>query len=201
MAYLYRYLTATFEWEENARYLVKTAQNPFAHDFLDLGTGPGYIAHELSNLYGAARVIGLDCAFKMVKIASAKKHQRGFFIQADSEYAPFRNNTLDVITARSVLWLNENPEKILSEVKRILKEKGRFILLEPFAEGRLIPALRKAKHLRVGLAHFGLVIMTKLLGCYREEEWKSILTEHGFSISHCEKVLDNLAILLISEKK
>ena len=199
MAYLYRYLTATFEWEENARYLVATAQNPFAHDFLDLGTGPGYIAHELSNLNGA-RVVGIDNAYRMIKLASTKKNHRGYFIQCDTSSCPFHNDTFDVITARSVLWLVENPNKTLSEAKRVLRKGGHLILVEPLSDGHLLFTLRGAKDSKARVAHLGWFIMTKLLGCFSEEELKSMLTEHGLSIRHSEKVFNNLAFFLVSEK-
>jgi hypothetical protein len=42
--------------------------------------------------------------------------------------------------------------------------------------------------------------MTKLLGCFSKEELKSMLTEHGLSIRHSEKVFNNLAFFLVSEK-
>jgi len=199
IAPLYRYLTSNKAWEENARYLIKIACSPSARSFLDLGTGPGYIAHALSQMNGV-RVVGLDCAYSMLKMASSQHNHGVSYILGDSCYSPFRDNTFDVITARSFLWLVKSPRKTLTEVRRVLREEGRLILVEPLSDARLPTILRKTKSFKVCIAHFGWFMMSRLLGCYREETLKSMLTESGFSICHCEKEFSELALILVGEK-
>jgi len=75
-----------------------------------------------------------------------------------------------------------------------------LILVEPLSYARLTTLLRNTKNLKVCTAHFGWFMMSRLLGCYREETLKSMLTESGFSICHCEKEFSELALILVSEK-
>jgi demethylmenaquinone methyltransferase/2-methoxy-6-polyprenyl-1,4-benzoquinol methylase len=64
------------------------------------------------------------------------------FIQGDSEALPFQDNSFDVITVSFGIRNFENLEKGLSEILRVLKTKGLFVILEtsvptktPFKQG------------------------------------------------------------------
>ena len=58
--------------------------------------------------------------------------QRVSFILAEATKLPFEDNSFDTIILTEVLEHLNNPDKILAESKRVLKEKGKIIITVPF---------------------------------------------------------------------
>lgn len=95
---------------------------------LEIGCGTGTIS---SLLKSSADVQGTDFSRKMLELAHRKIGDS--CIQADMEHLPYANDSFDVVFANSTLhhfpFLNE----VISEVKRILKPGGYFLVQEPSA--------------------------------------------------------------------
>jgi ubiquinone/menaquinone biosynthesis C-methylase UbiE len=92
---------------------------------LDLGCGTGISTRQVAK--GGGTVIGCDKDEKM--IWEAKKENDGLeYIIAPAEKLPFRNSEFDAITAFSALHWFAN-ERALSEIKRVLKSKGIFYVV------------------------------------------------------------------------
>jgi SAM-dependent methyltransferase len=62
--------------------------------------------------------------------------------EMDAEKLKFENNNFDIVYAQSVLMFT-NKKKVLKEVYRVLKPEGKFVSIEPFAEGLWFKVLRK----------------------------------------------------------
>ena len=92
---------------------------------LDIGGGTGLII-DFNKEFIQNSVI-CDLSFEMLK-AGKKKHKRGYFICADSEELPFRNNCSDITCLFSILQNLEKPDKTLLESKRVLKNDGKIII-------------------------------------------------------------------------
>ena len=78
------------------------------------------------------------------KISDTILSEKVEFIKGDSEALPFSTNSYDAITVSFGIRNFENLEKGLSEIYRVLKPKGLFIILEtsipakfPFKQGYL----------------------------------------------------------------
>src|SRR5690606_388926 len=113
---------------------------------LDIATGTGDLAILLSKS-NAKRIVGLDLSAGMLEVGKTKVNALGLqnkieMIQGDSENLPFQDNTFDAITVAFGIRNFENLEKGLSEILRVLKPNGIFVILEtsvptkfPFKQG------------------------------------------------------------------
>jgi malonyl-CoA O-methyltransferase len=92
---------------------------------LDAGCGTGYCGRSLQERYRAARVIGIDIAYAMVRAARgrARWFSRQRFVCADAEALPFAPASADMIVSNLTLqWCN--PDVVLSEFARVLRPGG-----------------------------------------------------------------------------
>ena len=114
---------------------------------LDIATGTGDLAINLAKGTGATKIFGLDISEGMLsvgrkKIAKEQLSNRIEMLQGDSEALPFEDNSFDAITVAFGVRNFENLEIGLSEIYRVLKPGGIFVILEtsvptkfPFKQG------------------------------------------------------------------
>lgn len=134
---------ADVKWRKKVVAIVK-ATNP--DSILDIATGTGDLAIQLADSK-ANRIVGLDISEGMLsvgrkKVAAKNLQDRIEMVQADSEALPFEENTFDAITVAFGVRNFEDLEKGLSEIYRVLKPGGIFMVLEtsvptkvPFKQG------------------------------------------------------------------
>ncbi|MDX1363829.1 bifunctional demethylmenaquinone methyltransferase/2-methoxy-6-polyprenyl-1,4-benzoquinol methylase UbiE [Arenibacter latericius] len=101
---------------------------------LDIATGTGDLAINMVQT-GAKKITGLDISPGMLevgrkKIAAKKLDKTIQMVVGDSENLPFEDNTFDAITVAFGVRNFENLEKGLSEIYRVLKKNGTFVVLE-----------------------------------------------------------------------
>jgi ubiquinone/menaquinone biosynthesis C-methylase UbiE len=96
---------------------------------LDLGGGTGWIAREENKRSGRLWYV-LDISSKMGQFV---KHPL-YFVLRDAHSTIFKDNMFDFIIIRSVLQYT-NASIVLQEVKRILKNKGRFVIAQKVLDG------------------------------------------------------------------
>ncbi|MFN8274212.1 MAG: bifunctional demethylmenaquinone methyltransferase/2-methoxy-6-polyprenyl-1,4-benzoquinol methylase UbiE [Flavobacteriaceae bacterium] len=113
---------------------------------LDIATGTADLAIMLTQT-SAERIIGLDISAGMLDIGRQKVTNQNLsdkieLILADSEDIPFEDNYFDAITVSFGIRNFEHLEKGLSEILRVLKPGGIFVILEtsnptkfPFKQG------------------------------------------------------------------
>ncbi|MFD1095111.1 bifunctional demethylmenaquinone methyltransferase/2-methoxy-6-polyprenyl-1,4-benzoquinol methylase UbiE [Salegentibacter chungangensis] len=119
------------KWRKKVIAMVKT-NNP--KSALDIATGTGDLAISLANT-GAKEIVGLDISEGMLSVGRKKIKAKGLedkikMVQADSEALPFDENSFDAITVAFGVRNFETLEKGLSEIYRVLKPGGIFIVLE-----------------------------------------------------------------------
>lgn len=136
-------LGSDMKWKKKIVRLIEK-KNP--SKILDVATGTGDLAIMLSKTK-ATEIIGVDISEGMLKVGRKKIENQGLsdritLIQADSENLPFEDNHFDVITVAYGIRNFENLEKGLSEMFRVLKPNGTFVILEtsvptkfPFKQG------------------------------------------------------------------
>ena len=101
---------------------------------LDIATGTGDLAINLVDT-GAKKIIGLDISPGMLEVGKQKVLDKKLaktieMIVGDSENLPFEDNTFDAVTVAFGVRNFETLEKGLSEIRRVLKPKGTFVVLE-----------------------------------------------------------------------
>ena len=113
---------------------------------LDIATGTGDLAIQFAENSKAKRIVGLDLSEGMLSVARKKAIKKDVahieFIKGDSEALPFEDQSFDAITVSFGIRNFENLEKGLSEIHRVLKTRGIFVILEtsvptkfPFKQG------------------------------------------------------------------
>jgi len=108
------------------------ATNP--DKILDIATGTGDLAINLTET-NASKIIGLDISEGMLnvgrkKIEKLRLNNQIEMVFGDSENIPFESNYFDAITVAFGVRNFENLEKGLSEIYRVLKPNGTFVVLE-----------------------------------------------------------------------
>lgn len=130
--------------------VIKLVSNTNPASILDIATGTGDLAIQFAEATQAEKIIGLDLSEGMLsiahkKVANTKLKNRIDFIKGDSENLPFEDNSFDAITVSFGIRNFETLEKGLSEILRVLKPGGIFVILEtsvptkiPFKQGYTI---------------------------------------------------------------
>ena len=109
---------------------------------LDIATGTGDVALMLAPL-NPTEIVGIDISEEMLEIGRRKISEKNLqslisLQQADSEDIPFANNKFDAITVAFGVRNFENLEQGLSEIYRVLKPGGCFVVLE-FSKPKSFP--------------------------------------------------------------
>ena len=142
------------------RKVVNLVDNTNPESILDIATGTGDLAINLTKT-GATKIVGLDLSEGMLEVGRKKIREKGLsekieMVQGDSEALPFEDNSFDAITVAFGVRNFEDLEKGLSEIFRVLKPGGIFVVLEtsvpkkfPFKQGyhfytkNLLPVIGK----------------------------------------------------------
>ena len=137
-------LGSDIKWRKKVIKMV-AEKNP--KTILDIATGTGDLAIQFAEKTSAKKIVGLDLSEGMLSVARKKVlgkkiSEKIEFVQADSEALPFEDNAFDAITVSFGIRNFENLEKGLSEILRVLKNGGIFVILEtsvpakfPFKQG------------------------------------------------------------------
>ena len=126
--------------------VVKIVSKNNPQQILDIATGTGDLALMMSQL-NPAKIVGLDISEGMLevgkqKISKANLSDKIEMVVGDSEIMPFDDNTFDAISVSFGVRNFANLDKGLTEIRRVLKPNGTFVILEtsnptkfPFKQG------------------------------------------------------------------
>jgi len=104
---------------------------------LDIGCGHGALSLTLAESAGVD-VVAMDVLESRVRSVVARKATRDpeaaarvRVVRADAESLPFRDHSFDAIAATEVLEHLDEPGRMLSEARRVLRPSGRFFMTTP----------------------------------------------------------------------
>src|SRR5436309_1043045 len=95
---------------------------------LDVGCGAGIDLARFAR--GGAIVTGVDLTSAAVALAQANFDQQGLsgqFQVANGEQLPFPNDSFDLVYAHGVVQYTANPERLVAECRRVLRQGGEAI--------------------------------------------------------------------------
>lgn len=208
----YDLVNRIFTWGLDQRWRRQTARlclesNP--DKVLDLGCGTGDLALWLARFADPATgVFGLDYSLPM--LAKAKEKARLYllqtavtFVAGDIADLPFANGFFDVIgisfAFRNLTYKNPLTPRYLSEVMRVLKPGGRFVIVESSQPPNRLIRLKYHLYLRWFVRRIGY-LMTKNRPAYdylaestrkfyTAAELTSLLTQAGFGKVSVKRLL------------
>ncbi len=97
---------------------------------LDLASGSGDLIKIIKKKCSCT-CFGFDSNMKMIEEARKKINEdKVYFFNGRAEFLPFRNKTFDAITVSFGLRNFSNINQSLKEIKRVIKNKGKFYCLE-----------------------------------------------------------------------
>jgi ubiquinone/menaquinone biosynthesis C-methylase UbiE len=96
---------------------------------LDVATGPGSTA--LAAARRGCRVVGVDISEALLAQARARANAEGLeieFAHEDAEHLPYPDGSFDAVLSTFGVPFTPSPERVASEVLRVLRPGGRFAL-------------------------------------------------------------------------
>ncbi len=177
----------------NVRKKIIQEINPINKSILDVATGTGSLAIELSN--SAAKVVGIDLSSKMLAIAETKRRNNKLtFLQMDASKLKFKDEEFDIVTIS--LGLHDMPLEIrtlvLEEVKRVLKKDGKLFILEyDLPKNNLVGSLS---------SHLINIYESKYYLDFIQSDFDSYLNTFGFKMEKNTNYLFNYLRLITLSK-
>jgi len=121
-----------------AKWALEQIKIPDSGKVADLGCGGGYNIRRMLEISVKAKFIGLDISDESVKKAEKVNKEeigkRVKIIKGSAEKLPFKDNTLDLITAFETVFFWKKPEKAFREIYRSLVKDGCFAVINNYGD-------------------------------------------------------------------
>jgi ubiquinone/menaquinone biosynthesis C-methylase UbiE len=102
-----------------------TSQQPDA--ILEIGCAAGHLTKLISEHYPKAKVTGID-VYKAAIYKANRMFPKLTFLVADAHKLPFPENSFDLVISSETIEHVVDPQKMLSEIARVLKPTGNAII-------------------------------------------------------------------------
>jgi phosphatidylethanolamine/phosphatidyl-N-methylethanolamine N-methyltransferase len=165
------------------------------YNVLEIGTGTGIISFSIHSKVSS--IIATDISAEMIHIANQKLEKSNirnieFRIQ-DSYNLTFPDKSFDVVIASNLFHLLYEPEKPISEIKRVMKDNGIFIA----------PTLCVGENIKSKIVAtiIGSLSGFKVVNKWSYEDFKRILTSYGLVIYKDLRIEGKLLTAYIVMKK
>lgn len=152
---------------------------------LDLACGEGYNTRIIAKK--GVKVTGVDFSTKMIELARLEEDKEklgiDYYVLDATDLSSLPSSHFDVVTCFMALQDIENYEKAVSEVARVLKNKGRFIFSIPHPCFEII--VEEGNRISATARYFGAARcpvewkMERLLKPFRTTSFHRTLTEYS----------------------
>lgn len=198
-------------WRKRAIKMLKKYQ---PKSLLDIATGTGDFALEGLKLK-TDRIVGVDISEGMMAMGREKMKKKGLedkitLKYGDSENLPFTDGEFDAITVGFGVRNFQNLDKGLSDIKRVLSDKGVAAILE-FSKPKKFPVKQFfGFYSKYMIPFFGKMIskdsaaytyLPESVEAFPEgDDFLEILKKNGFSNVYRKPVSGGIATIYIAEK-
>ena len=160
--------------------------SPSEGRFLEVGTGTGWDTILIAKNTLNVQISAVDLSDQMLKFATYNASREGVdnkisFIKGDAKALPFEDETFDAVFSHHMLHHLSEPEKMLSEIKRVVKSDGAIIIRDLIRRSRLMNA--------ICVDLFGInynkamkdEYRKSILAAYSKEEWLELKNKMNMS--------------------
>lgn len=106
---------------------------------LDCGCGPGTITLDLARAADGGRVVGVDIELTQTRQAQAEAGDLGLgFVEANAYTLSFPDQTFDAVFAHALIEHLVEPDRVLREMRRVLRRGGVVGLRSPDRGGFIV---------------------------------------------------------------
>ena len=158
---------------------------------LELATGTGLIAKHIVN--SADHIEATDASMEMIAQARQDNHSAKLhFSVQDMFHLPYADESFDAVIVANALHIVPEPEKALSEIRRVLKEDG--VLIAPtftHADNAFFGKIKAFFMKRAGFPLHSKWTSAGYLAFLRENGWrvrKSAVLKASFPLTYAECV-------------
>jgi ubiquinone/menaquinone biosynthesis C-methylase UbiE len=139
---------------------------------LDVGCGRGFLLKKVHAVAPEAELYGIDISKKLCEL-SKENNPSAEIRQGDAEALPYADNSFDFVFMTEALEHMLDYDKALSEVRRVLKHKGIFIVTVPNRDWAAFDFYEKNRNKEMQPVddHY-----------FRVEEIKSYLQKNSFNV-------------------
>lgn len=124
-----------------AQWALKQIRIPDSGKVADLGCGGGYNIRRMLQMSAKAKFIGLDISDESVrkaqKVNKDELGKRVKIIKGSAEELPFKNNSIDLITAFETVFFWKAPEKAFGEIYRTLANEGCLAVINNYGDSNV----------------------------------------------------------------
>ena len=111
-------------------FVLNAINNIHFNKVLDVGCGTGVILKGISSINSDVELFGLDLSENMIAKATQRLGTTANLSVGDAENLPYADNTFDLVCCVESFHHYPNPKKALSEINRVLKNGGLFLLCD-----------------------------------------------------------------------
>ena len=140
----YDILFTTIFYQAIHKRLLEYVELPENPNVLDLGCGTGRLLNRLATEFPSLYGTGLDLSKEMLRQARERKkyRKRLIFVTGNAESLPFIEGQFDAVFNTISFLHYPNPDRVFSEVSRVLRPQGRFYLVDYIREGIILNNFR-----------------------------------------------------------
>lgn len=144
-------------------------------NLLDLGGFDGYVSEKLKRNISGLNPIVVDTDEEGLRIAKSRGLET---VAASALDLHFQDNSFDVILCLSLIEHVEDEQKLVEEMRRVLRVGGKVFLITPKKRGVMFPFINKetSRKINVGWGH------DRRLG-YSFNELKLLFEKYGFVVN------------------
>lgn len=145
---------------------------------LELGVGPGYNIPLYNNI---SKLYALEPSGELVEIAKTRVGGVSFpveFLSVGAESIPLPDHSIDTVVSTWTLCSVSDPQKVLQEIRRVLKPQGKFVFADHGASPRM--GVRLAQKLFTAVSKYFTG------NCHYDRDIERLIKEAGFKIEGIE---------------
>lgn len=164
---------------------------------LEVATGTGLVALKIAST--ADHVHAIDISPQMIDEAKKKAEETGInnvtFSVEDAYALPFSDGMFDSVICNNALHNMKQPEDALSEIKRVLKPDGRFIVI--------IAGVGESLKFKIALTISTLIGQLPVFHKLNLDEFSDFIDKSGFDVVKKERLKhpeDSMALLYVNSK-